>query len=51
MFAQTLLSANHLELELYQLDALNDVDEWPDLLDVLEKLPSLQDYLEAQGLI
>jgi len=50
VFAQTLLSANRLELELYHLDALNDVDEWPDLLEALEQLPTLKDYLEAQGL-
>lgn len=51
VFAQTLLSARHLELELYQLSALNDIDEWPDLLEALKDLPTLRAYLEVQGLV
>lgn len=51
VLAQTIASSNKLELELHHLSVLNDVDEWPDLLDVLEELPTLETYLEDQGLI
>lgn len=34
----------------FELADLNDIDEWPDLIDVLTELPSVRDYLIDQGL-
>ncbi len=51
VLAKTLASAESLKLKLYQLSALNDVDEWADLLGALEELPNMHAYLKAQKLI
>lgn len=38
-------------LELVELQALQDIDEWPDLLATLERLPRLKRYLIGQALL
>ncbi len=38
-------------LVLTQLEVLQDIDEWPDLLAALPQLPELQKYLASQRLI
>ena len=48
---QTLLSADNYGLPITQLDPLNDVDEWSDLLAVVDQLDDLRDYLFAENLI
>lgn len=48
---ETLASAEGAGMELGQLPALNDVDEWQDLLDASTLLLSLQKYLHAQNLV
>jgi rSAM/selenodomain-associated transferase 1 len=47
----TLTSAEQLGLNLTVLSTLNDVDEWQDLIDVSDQVPSLKEYLQAQSLV
>lgn len=51
VLAQTLASAEQHQLALLQLDALNDVDEWNDLLKAAELLPALMEYLVGESLV
>ena len=51
VLAQTLASAKQHQLELLQLDALNDVDEWRDLVKVADLLPALMEYLVGERLV
>jgi len=46
----TLYNATQINLELTQLAALNDVDEWPDLLDAADHISNLKDYLISNKL-
>jgi len=46
----TLYNATQIDLELTQLAALNDVDEWPDLLDAADHIRNLKDYLISNKL-
>lgn len=48
---KTIISASSNGLKLTELPELNDVDEWSDLLDAANYVPSLQCYLEAQRLL
>jgi glycosyltransferase A (GT-A) superfamily protein (DUF2064 family) len=48
---ETLSSAEDEGLALSQLPALNDVDEWQDLLEASRQLPTLQEYLRGQNLV
>lgn len=47
---QSLNCAQKNGLNFQPLEALNDVDEWGDLLSAAKKVPSLQVYLQAQNL-
>lgn len=47
---RTLLKASSIGLTLSKLSQLNDVDEWPDLLNAAQKVPSLHAYLQAHNL-
>ncbi len=47
---KTLNAAAASELSLHQLEALNDVDEWSDLLSVAKSQPELLAYLEKHKL-
>jgi len=47
----TLENASNIGLQLNQLDRLNDVDEWADLLIAAEAIKSLNNYLNKQGLL
>ena len=51
VLSDTLTSANASGLSLHELKALNDVDEWGDLLEAANQVPSLHGYLQAQKLI
>ena len=46
----TLHRADAVGHTLSHLDALNDIDEWNDLLQAAQHLPLLMDYLQNQGL-
>jgi hypothetical protein len=46
-----LSSAEDEGLTLSQLSALNDVDEWQDLLESSHQLPALEEYLRSQNLV
>lgn len=51
VLACTLNNASESGIVLTKLASLNDVDEWPDLLDAAERLPALKDYLRQTKLI
>ena len=42
ILSATLQAAKSSDVEFNQLEPLNDVDEWPDLLDAAKQIPSLQ---------
>ncbi|MFQ3243783.1 MAG: rSAM/selenodomain-associated transferase 1 [Arenicella sp.] len=48
---ETLSSAEDEGLTLSQLSALNDVDEWQDLLESSHQLPALEEYLRSENLV
>ena len=50
VLANTLASADAMGLDLLVLPSLNDVDEWPDLIQVAGLVPSLLTYLSTQAL-
>lgn len=43
--------AQKAKAQLYQLDALQDIDEWSDLLQAVDELPLIKEYLRQQKLI
>ena len=51
VLGETFSRAASIDLNLYELSPLNDVDEWQDLLNAAQQLPSLRRYLQAQDLI
>ena len=48
---QTYMSADRIGLNLTHLPKLNDVDEWEDLIEAIEYVPSLHAYLQEQNLL
>lgn len=48
---KTLLSAKSIGLSLHNLPELNDVDEWDDLINAAQEVPSLRDYLQTHKLL
>ena len=51
VLSQTKQSAITSRLSLYELDSLNDIDEWNDLIAVLDQFGELREYLSSEGLI
>ncbi|RBP53377.1 TIGR04282 family arsenosugar biosynthesis glycosyltransferase [Arenicella xantha] len=51
VLSQTMQSAATLGLSLHELDSLNDIDEWNDLIAVLDQFDDLREYLSSEGLI
>lgn len=47
----TLEAAQEIGCSLNYVSALNDVDEWPDLISAASQVSSLQQYLIANGLV
>jgi len=43
---QTLQQAKRLSLDLLQLNKINDVDTWPELIKAAAEVPLLQEYLD-----
>lgn len=45
------ITQQRAQREFTQLEPLNDVDHWPDVLQTAQQLPELAAYLDAQGLV
>ena len=51
VFSETMRRAQQHAVEFVQLNTLNDIDAWQDVLSTHKELPALQAYLEQKNLI